>query len=153
MTHKSTVLRNAPSDNKLGKSHRRRGSLPSPPLDAYSIHHVRKDSGTFEEETIIRPEDKDDIADRNDFADAEEDELLVLFERGDVNDDNEESEEEESSWSISPILEDIEAITKEKSDKKGNSISSAKCLPHPPVPEEVNGKIQVTEKFMRDLIR
>ena len=154
MIKKSTVLRKSSPDNKLSKKSRRRGSLPSPPLETYSIkesiHRVRKESGSFEEEHSKESTNKHD--DTDDFVDDEEEEILALFKESDIRDDQQESEEEESSWSpISPILDATDFETKLNSEAKRNSISSLK--PQPPVLEEENGKIKVTEKFMKDLIR
>ena len=154
MTKKSTVLRKSSSDNKLGKNSRRRGSLPSPPLETYSIkesiHRVRKESGSFEEEQSKESTNKNE--DTDDFVDEEEEEILVLFKQSDGCDDAQESEEEESSWSpISPILDATDVETKLNFEAKRSSISSS--TPQPPVLEEENGKIKVTEKFMKDLIR
>jgi hypothetical protein len=154
MIKKSTVLRKSSSDNKLAKNSRRRGSLPSPPLETYSIkesvHRVRKESGSFEEEQSKESTDKDE--DTDDFVDEEEEEIIVLFKQSDGCDDQQESEDEENSWSpISPMLDGTDVETKLNLEAKRTSLSSSK--PQPPVLEEENGKIKVTAKFMEDLIR
>ena len=152
-----TVLRKSSSDNKIASNGRRRGSLPSPPLQPFSIkesiHRVRKESISLEEEPDSQQTNHDIIVDPEDFPDEEEEELLVLFEQNDDQDDNQESDEEENSWSPSPLTKDNASIDDliNTNDTKNTSIKTERL--EPPVLEEENGKIKVTEKFMRDLIR
>ena len=155
MIRKSTVLRKSSSEKSAGKS-RRRGSLPSPPLQPFlikeSIHRARKDSGSFEEEPVTpTPENHDENTDADDFRDEEEEEIVVLFQQNVGCDDNEESDEDENSWSPSSLSDDDNDVTNEKSDPKVRPAPPSR-LP-PPELEEENGKTKVTEKFMKDLIR
>ena len=155
MIKKSTVLRKSSSEKNAGKS-RRRGSLPSPPLQPFlikeSIHRARKDSGSFEEEPVTpAPETNDENTDADDFRDEEEEEIVVLFQQNVGCDDNEESDEDENSWSPSSLSDDDNDVTNEKSDPKVRPAPPSR-LP-PPELEEENGKTKVTEKFMKDLIR
>ena len=151
MIQKSTVLTKPSSEVKTNNSGRRRGSLPSPPLQPLtikdSIKRVRNDSTSFVEEKNNEP--KEEELDQDEFLDEEEDEILVLFAKDGNCDGNEESDDEEHSWSPSPLPEDGNMDDNNDIDIKKKSIS----IPHPPVLEEVNGKIKVTEKFMKDLIR
>merc|ERR550532_2880824 len=131
MIKKSTVLRKSSSEKKVGSSSRRRGSLPSPPLQPFSIkesiHRVRKDSGSFEEESSApSPVNKDEVTDADDFVDEEEEEIVVLFQQNVGCDENEESEEEENSWSPSSLSDDDNDDLKDKSDSKTKSAPESK---------------------------
>ena len=155
MIKKSTVLRKSSSEKKIGSS-RRRGSLPSPPLQPFlikeSIHRVRKDSGSFEEEPITpTPVNTEDNTEADDFRDEEEEEIVVLFQKKEGCDDNEESDDDENSWSPSSLSEDENDVTNEKSEPKVKPAPSTKL--QPPELEDENGKTKITEKFMKDLIR
>ena len=150
----STVLQKSSSSNKC--SSRRRGSLPSPPLQPFSIkesiHRAKRDSVSLEEEEVIPPVLPED-ANQDDFIDEVEEEILVLFGDKDEDgcDDNQDDmDEDENSWSPSPLIIDS-TVVNEMDDPNSSSIKSSK--PQPPVIEEENGKIKVTEQFMRDLIR
>ena len=143
---------------KVTNGPRRRGSLPSPPLQPLlikdSIDRVRKDSkdSIDEEENGAEPRNEVGIVDPDEFVDSEEEEILVLFQQGEnCDDDNQYSEEEQHSWSPSPIPEDVNVDENKEINTKRHSISSS--ILQPPVLEEENGKIKVTEKFMKDLIR
>ena len=164
---------------------RRRGSLPSPPLNLEPFNSMKKDhhhglcSLITEEETelinrdVIGEYDRSfDAADHpppplpkydgDDFADEEEDEIVALFgenreggencDTNDQNDDDDDDEqdcsEENESWSPSPS--NVEDGNKE--NESGDGVKTAK-MHQPPVLEEENGKIKVTEQFMRDLLR
>ena len=156
MIKKSTVLRKSSSEKKVGSSSRRRGSLPSPPLQPFmikeSIQRARKDSGSFEEEPITPPlVNKEDATPDDDFADEEEEEIVVLFKQNIGCDENEESEEEENSWSPSSLSDDENDDINDKSDSKTKPAPLPKL--QPPELEEENGKTKVTEKFMKELIR
>ena len=144
----SKLLRQTSSDTWVANGGRRRGSLPSPPLAPLII----KDHGCdlIAEENNNEEKTQLDL-DEDDFIDEEEDEILVLFEEGENCDNSQESDEEENIWSPSPLPEDIKADESKEQDT--NSKSSTSFALHAPILEEENGKINVTEQFMRDLIR
>ena len=147
MIQRSKVLRQNSSDTKLTKGIRRRGSLPSPPLEHLNIND--NDCDLIEEENTYQPEIQGDCC-KDDFADEEENEILVLFQESEHCDDNEESEKDENSWSPSPIPADSDTEENKRNTTYINSSSSSKLSP--PVLDEENGKLKVTEKFMKDLI-
>ena len=64
------------------------------------------------------------------------------------DDNQEDMDDDENSWSPSPLIIGSAVV---EDDPNLSSIKSSK--PQPPVIEEENGKIKVTEQFMRDLIR
>ena len=87
------------------------------------------------------------------FIDEVEEEILVLFgdtDEGGCDDNQDDMDEDENSWSPSPLIIDS-TVVNEMDDPNSSSIKSSK--PQPPVIEEENGKIKITEQFMRDLIR
>ena len=148
MIQRSKVLRQSPTDTKLTKSIRRRGSLPSPPLEHLNISD--NDCDLIEEENTYQSEIQSDCC-KDEFADEDENEILVLFQESKNFDDNEESEKDENSWSPSPIPEDSDTEENKENTTYISSSSSSKFSP--PVLDEANGKLKVTEKFMKDLIR
>ena len=148
MIQRSKVLRQSPTDTKLTKSIRRRGSLPSPPLEHLNISD--NDCDLIEEENTYGSDIQSDCC-KDEFADEDENEILALFQECKNFDDNDESEKDENSWSPSPIPQDSDTEANKENSTYIRYSSSSKLSP--PELDEANGKLTVTEKFMKDFIR